>query len=101
MSLKASELSKVVECSNCNEISTQQMYQCEKGHTICGNCTSTVNVCPECHIQLKVSGSFLKNRVAESLVALLKVPCPFKLDGCDQSFQRENLEDHTQECKYR
>ena len=53
-------------CPVCFEVGSTY-YQCEQGHTICGDCYPSVQrKCPTCRVKLPAKG--IRNRVLESLL---------------------------------
>lgn len=99
LSLSAKE--NELECPICLEITDKEIYQCKNGHMICSSCSSKVNECPQCRVNLKVDGALIRNRLAESLVAKMH-RCGFAEKGCTFKGNREQIEAHTKdcECKY-
>ena len=54
-----------LECPVCQEQAGGEIYQCYRGHVMCGNCRPRLHTCPVCRAALL--GPPIRNRALENL----------------------------------
>lgn len=93
-----------LKCPICVEVPEAEIYQCKNGHVICNKCKDqlTVGRCPQCRVAFEVDGGdLIRNRVLESLVKSVVVPCPFRHNGCSRNFSLKKIKNHSVNCEHK
>lgn len=91
-------------CPICLETMTVPIMQCERGHSMCGNCiTETkITLCPCCRGSLSKP---IRNHQLEDLIQglkdVLKINCCFSKKGCKYVLNQKEKDAHELECKHR
>ncbi|XP_063230332.1 uncharacterized protein LOC134535215 [Bacillus rossius redtenbacheri] len=94
---KLMSLTAILECPVCLEYVGPPIYQCRRGHIVCGLCKPKLMYCPTCR-----SGfSEYRNLVAEMFAERLDYPCKNAHLGCDSTFTLKEKEDHEANCAFR
>lgn len=111
------DLSRILECPVCYAIPESEVFNCEKGHSVCGKCRVRLYQCALCASAFNGSRNFL----VESLISYFKkvgfsverakpsvstnseilVSCAYKSEGCRRRLPRSESEDHTSVCEFR
>lgn len=107
------------ECPYCFEHlvspkTSSKIFQCPKGHLMCGECKPKFNICPTCNEEMGT----IRNRALEKLLSKktrtaerrvteahsrTHCACPNAKEGCTfrvHSSKRSELEKHKNECMY-
>lgn len=88
------------DCPICNVPMVDKIFQCSKGHSVCGECLgkleSTRSACPTCQVRFPTEP--LRNFALESVASHCKFPCKF---GCDFWGKPEDLRQHAKICELR
>ncbi len=86
----------------------QQVFQCQNGHMICGECEPKLRNCPVCRVKLAAfSGARTRCLIAEKLLADLPQTCRYVKNGCDHLCFEENRDGdgynnrHEKYCEFR
>jgi len=96
--IDADELKDLLECPVCLRVPrTIPIYQCARGHVVCGECKPNVSTCPQCR---DVLGN-IRSLVSEKVLEKLPASCIFADNGCEVEVMRNLLEKHESQCKYR
>lgn len=86
-----------VECPICMACPIlPPIRQCPNGHTLCDGCSEKVDACPTCRAQ-PVN---IRNRAAESMLAGVKVRCPYA-PHCTFKPLYGEVAKHQEECQHR
>ncbi len=101
--LVAVDIPDEFRCPICFEVPQAEIYQCTNGHTICASCQSNIQLCPQCRVPFQVGTEIglIRNRVLESLLDSMIVPCPFKKNGCLNKVSRKDAKLHMIDCIYK
>ncbi|CAH1971509.1 unnamed protein product [Acanthoscelides obtectus] len=84
-----------LECPNCKNYMTEEIYLCGNGHSICGTCAHG-NRCTVCSSNMQSSRNF----ALENLVKHMNVPCRKKCSGCTFIGLVTAVKVHENSCKY-
>jgi len=96
--IKKDELKDLLECPVCLRVPrTSPIYQCARGHTVCGECRPNVTVCPQCREPLGNIRSLVSEKMLEKMPSI----CTFNDQGCQVELPRSQLEVHEKGCCYR
>lgn len=90
------EMLKAIECPVCFEYMVPPIFQCEIGHSICGQCKSKVKQCPTC---TKPFGA-AQNFAVENMTSYIKYPCKNSEKGCEFISTAKNIKQHEHSCQY-
>lgn len=85
-----------LKCPVCYEIPEDQIFLCQNGHTICGKCSASVQICPQCRVSLTLVK--VRNRTLEALLDKLKFECSNKELGCKEQVGRKEIKRHLIDC---
>lgn len=91
------EILENIECPVCFEYLSAPIYLCKTGHSICSRCKSMLKNCPTCTADI----TSIRNYVLESLVSIIRYPCPFGKNGCKEMQPLEDLKKHIPDCAHR
>lgn len=113
------DLPRILECPVCYNIPENEVFNCEKGHSVCGKCRLRLSRCALCASAFNGSRNFL----VESLISYYKkvgfgfslertnkpstskseiaVTCPHKYDGCHAVVPCSGIDDHARVCECR
>ena len=94
----------MAECPCCKEFYIGEIYQCNKGHMICGFCLDKINNegnqrCPTC--RERYTSKKIRSIAYESIISSfnIKIKCPYHEFGCDAELQYGNVKNHLSKCK--
>lgn len=90
-----------LKCPICFKVPRAEVYQCKNGHAICKSCQRECRVCPQCRIPFQVDGQLIRNRALEALLDTLLLSCIYKPWGCLDLVKRDEMKDHSINCKYK
>jgi len=84
-------------CPACKQHMVPPITFCVGGHNICKTCRPTVSSCPTC------KQGFLETRnvALEKLSLQMKIPCPFRVFGCNEIISFKAVREHEAICDYR
>lgn len=89
------EILQHLHCQFCNQLMKPPVYICEKAHSFCSNCKSTMkDTCLLSNCRISSGRNFL----VEEIMELINYPC--KNEGCNYVSRLSCLENHEKECKY-
>ena len=93
------ELKDYFECPVCLSVPRRPpIWQCDKGHMICGTCRPKVVNCPTCR------GRFSQEQrlyFAERLLEKVPVACKYSEEGCEVELVPGQMARHEAECDHR
>lgn len=92
----------LLSCPICLKIPQKEIYQCQNGHVICGQCLSSGvgGKCPQCREPLNLDHA-TRNRSLEAILDTMTFDCPLKLKGCKEKLARGRFQMHAdKECKF-
>jgi len=96
--IKSDELKDLLECPVCLRVPRgSPIYQCARGHVVCGVCRPNVTTCPQCR---DVLGN-IRSLVSEKMLEKLPTTCKFNDHGCQVELMRNQLSEHERTCSYR
>ena len=89
-------------CSICKNVLRDPRI-CQNEHAFCFSCISqhlrNSHTCPECREDL--TPETLKTpRILKNILSELKIKCEFMERGCPESGLLQNLQKHTEECRF-
>lgn len=90
---------EVSKCPVCFEIPEDQVFMCQNGHSLCGQCSTSIEICPQCRVSLATVK--VRNRTLEVLLDELKFGCFYKDRGCPEKVGRKDIKRHLIDCGYR
>ena len=85
-----------LECQVCYELLGPPIHQCTNGHIICTKCKTNLTRCPTCNC-CNLQG---RNLILEKIYKNLKLPCKFRVVGCDEVLSEQFLKDHQNDCTH-
>ncbi|KAG5875739.1 hypothetical protein JTB14_010727, partial [Gonioctena quinquepunctata] len=94
---------KLMMCPICVETMTPPIRQCQRGHSMCGECiTSTgITMCPCCRDALSDIRNYQLEQLIEGIKDVLKVNCYYSAEGCKYVITSTEKESHENECRFR
>ena len=95
--ISSDKVQEILECPVCFEIPKAPIFNCETGHTVCGDCRSKVPNCPLC----RRGFTSVRNFIAEKLAESLSFKCRFSPFGCEATLKGSEEESHVQLCNFR
>ncbi|XP_023340463.1 E3 ubiquitin-protein ligase DIS1 isoform X2 [Eurytemora carolleeae] len=96
--IDAETLKDLLECPVCLRVPRETpIYQCARGHVVCGECKPKVTTCPQCR---EVLGN-IRSLVSEKVLEKLPASCKYSDHGCQIEVMRYLLPAHESQCKYR
>jgi len=96
--IKSEELKDVLECPVCLRVPrAAPVFQCARGHVVCGECRPNVTTCPQCR---DVMGN-IRSLVSEKMLEKIPTSCKFSDHGCQVELMRCHLTKHESSCGYR
>lgn len=96
--IKSEELKDVLECPVCLRVPrAPPIFQCARGHVVCGECRPNVTTCPQCR---DVMGN-IRSLVSEKMLEKIPTSCKFNDHGCQVELMRSHLSEHEKNCGYR
>ncbi|XP_072940744.1 uncharacterized protein [Epargyreus clarus] len=87
-------LLRLLECPVCLEWMEPPMWQCRRGHLVCGRCRARLASCPVC----RTGFSTVRNRAMEGVAELLRYPCRH---GCGREARLRRRAAHEASCAAR
>merc|ERR1719369_2702754 len=88
------KISKELECPVCLLVPRcQPVYQCSRGHLVCGECQPQLARCPICSAKFH-RPEVTRNFLAESLLELVQRCCRYEVFGC--SFSTKSCSEPTE-----
>ncbi|KAJ2939639.1 hypothetical protein O0L34_g14359 [Tuta absoluta] len=87
-------LLRLLECPVCLEWMEPPMWQCRRGHLVCGRCRARLAACPVC----RTGFSSVRNRAMEGVAEMLRYPCRH---GCGRDLQLRRRSTHEASCAAR
>eukprot|EP01083_Nonionella_stella_P061174 159482_1 len=94
------DLMELLECPICSiPMVDGPILQCSEGHTICQTCKGKLpnpKLCPQCQAEL----GYCRNRVLESMVEKIPIPCKNKDFGCLLIIPPCDRITHAAQCKF-
>lgn len=88
---------KELECSFCHHIAIPPITQCSNGHLVCKECRPIKLACSVCQTGLSNN----RERLAESLVSKIPIPCKYRNHGCNFRNSTSKKENHERICEFR
>lgn len=85
-----------LECMVCFNFMVPPIYQCETGHSMCGNCKSKVSECPSCKAVIKNTRNFSLEDIANHT----PYPCKYREYDCDVICPAKDIQKHEALCKF-
>lgn len=96
--IKTDILKDLLECPVCLRVPrTTPIFQCARGHVVCGECKPNVTTCPQCREPLGNIRSLVSEKVLEKLPA----SCKYADHGCQVELMRGVLAAHERHCQCR
>lgn len=80
-----------ITCTNCNEILNPPIMLVENIGNMCSSCYEEKG---------ELLQQSLNNQPLEKIVSLLKLPCKYRLKGCNERMHFEDLLKHQQDCVF-
>ena len=97
-SVMTDKLKEAMQCPVCLKVPREgPVYQCERGHCLCGTCRIQLTECPICRMVL----GQCRNLVVEQLLPEVPHVCKFSDDGCTFEKNIPELRCHEEDCPYR
>ena len=96
-SLATSDFLSYFECPVCTDLMTSQVYQCARGHLVCGRCWARLPTCPTC----RGPRQEIRNLALEQMVERLRFPCGHANYGCSETVSLAVRASHEVACSYR
>jgi len=97
------KLRETVECPVCYHVRRGDIYQCKKGHSVCGSCFTKLpaQLCPLARCEYDRPPRH--NLMAEQIIARggVAMDCDNADQGCLETGVGQALEEHLPECLYR
>lgn len=93
------EFPEQMKCPICFEIPENEIFQCKNGHTICDICSGSVQLCPQCRVNLN-NENRIRNRALEELLDMMQYNCSFKDKGCNERVARQAITEHFETCEF-
>ncbi|KAG5890103.1 hypothetical protein JTB14_026474 [Gonioctena quinquepunctata] len=84
-----------LECPVCNEFMIPPIFICQAGHSICNDCKSKVNNCPNCRSHFLGARNF----TLENLTMRVPYPCRNREIGCPFVTTSEKIRGHEDSCE--
>ncbi|CAL8110431.1 unnamed protein product [Orchesella dallaii] len=107
---KTWDFASILECPVCFSVPNMEIFNCEKGHSICGQCRKKLTTCVLCAGQYTQSRNFMmesmisylaKNNILELDAGRMHVECIYKDDGCSKLLLPSEIEVHELDCECR
>jgi len=96
--IKKDDLKDLLECPVCLRVPrSSPIFQCARGHVVCGECRPNVSTCPQCRDPL----GNIRSLISEKMLEKLPCVCKFTDQGCQEEHVRETIGDHEKACQYR
>ncbi|ODM92655.1 E3 ubiquitin-protein ligase SIAH1 [Orchesella cincta] len=86
------------KCPICFEIPAQEIYQCASGHTVCGSCSTNLELCPQCRDPY--GSKKIRNRALEQILDAQTFDCIHKDKGCKEKLKRQEISNHADVCPF-
>jgi hypothetical protein len=91
-------LKNLLECPVCLRVPRKApIFQCTRGHIVCGECKPNVRTCPQCRIPM----DNIRSLVSEKVLEQLPTSCKYADHGCQVERMREVLVEHEKHCQNR
>jgi hypothetical protein len=91
-------LKNLLECPVCLTVPRKApIFQCTRGHIVCGECKPNVMTCPQCQIPL----DNIRSLVSEKVLEQLPTSCKYADHGCLVERMRDVLVEHEKHCQNR
>ncbi|CAG7729835.1 unnamed protein product [Allacma fusca] len=91
------ELQRILECPVCKAVPLPPIFNCAKGHIICGKCREQLKECGLCTANFTDSRNF----VLEDIVLSSKIACEFRELGCAMILSGCDFKGHVEKCDFR
>jgi E3 ubiquitin-protein ligase SIAH1 len=91
-------LKNLLECPVCLTIPRKApIFQCTRGHIVCGECKPNLRTCPQCQIPM----DNIRSLVSEKVLEQLPTSCKYADHGCQVEMMRDVLVEHEKHCQNR
>ena len=91
-------LKNLLECPVCLTVPRKApIFQCTRGHIVCGECKPNVTTCPQCQIPM----DNIRSLVSEKVLEQLPTSCKYVDHGCQVEMMRDVLVEHEKNCQNR
>ncbi|XP_074038857.1 E3 ubiquitin-protein ligase SIAH1A [Leptinotarsa decemlineata] len=103
MSVKNQQADKLMLCPICVETMTSPIIQCQRGHSMCGECikSSGITMCPCCRGPISNTRNYQLEQLIEGIKDVLKLKCCYADKGCKYIISTQEKEAHELECRFR
>ena len=96
------DLLEQLECSACRFTPREgAIYNCDNGHPVCARCHPRLSRCPMCRSKSFAQRNRLAERMRETLLQTVSIPCANELTGCKASGLWGDLKKHENVCLHR
>lgn len=96
------DLLEQLECSACRFTPRDgAIYNCDNGHPVCARCHPRLSRCPMCRSKAFSQRNKLAERMRETLLQTVTIPCANELTGCKASGLWDDLKKHENVCLHR
>lgn len=83
----------IFACVNCKELLVDPIMLVEDVGNVCG-------ICYETKFKIDVLNHCLPNKITTIILSKLKLPCKYKIQGCDAILSHNNKRNHESTCKF-
>jgi hypothetical protein len=91
-------LKNLLECPVCLMVPRKApIFQCTRGHIVCGECKPNIRTCPQCQIPM----DNIRSLVSEKVLEQLPTSCKYVDHGCQVEMMRDVLVEHEKNCQNR
>lgn len=86
---------KVLDCSNCFQLLTIPLFQCDNGHIVCSTCCDKLgNKCQKCSLHI----SSKRCKAIENILQSMDKSCLNEKHGCTETISYNRNRKHEEEC---
>ncbi|CAG7838369.1 unnamed protein product [Allacma fusca] len=90
------DVQRILECPVCTSVPLAPIFNCSKGHIICGKCRPLTRKCGLCESNFTDS----RNYVLEKIVEASSIACEFRDEGCDLILRGNEFQQHIETCEF-
>ncbi|CAN6326716.1 unnamed protein product [Urochloa humidicola] len=93
--------SDALDCRVCFLPLKPPIFQCDVGHVVCSGCHGKLEATDKCHVcGVVMAGRFRRCHDMETMVELVRSPCPNAAGGCAPMAAYHAREEHVLACRY-
>lgn len=93
---------ELILCPECKDLMSPPIYQCSKGHSICGKCKKNPRIiaCICCNMPITEMRNYQLEQLIENLKYKIKLECKYRYKGCTYKVKANEKKIHEKQCRY-